>query len=103
MTERIVHAAGTTSEKHPHSLTRQQAQALRAELPSIAWRQVVAVQALAGLAVAVPAPSSAIVGLFRLSRAAASIVVLLRLLARGDVEVRLGSGRGRVGSWSGRA
>lgn len=87
MTERIVHGGWDDEEEEapPIPLTRQQAQALRAELPSISAWQVVAVQALAGLAVAVLcAVFGDRGGLFWSALyGAASIVVPSALLARG--------------------
>lgn len=55
MTERIVHGRWDDEDEDtpPVALTREQAQALRAELPSVSAWQVVAAQALAGLSVAV--------------------------------------------------
>lgn len=54
MTERIEHGRWDDEEEAlPTPLTPEQAQALRAQLPSISPWQVVAAQAVAGLAVAV--------------------------------------------------
>lgn len=102
MTERIVHGRWDDEDEEapPIPLTPEQAQALRAELPSISAWQVVAAQAVAGLAVALLCLAwgdrkelfwSALYG-------AASVVLPSALLARGMAGLRgLGPAAAAVG------